>query len=141
MPESVLLRCGRHGRQVFLATSSLLAIDERVGPAGIWSAWGPRCAHSAGIGRPWRQAGRLSGDGGSLVATSGRQLDEEDDEDEEAPASALDRFESELEPESTDESLADESLDGSEPLAEESFDEAASFSLCRLWALAPWSFL
>lgn len=76
--------------------------------------------------------------GGSRVATS-RQLDEEDGE----ALAAFDREESELELESEDEALDEESLDGDEPLEAESFeeDDAASFSLRRPWAMEPWSFL
>ena len=70
-----------------------------------------------------------------------RQLEDEDDD---APASAFDRLESELEAESDDEvSFDDEESFESFDDDEEPLDdvEEASFSLRRPLALAPWSFL
>lgn len=66
---------------------------------------------------------------------------EDEDEDGEVPASAFDRRESEPVPEPEDGSLADESLDGDEPLEDPSVDDAASFSLRRSLATEPWSVL
>ena len=69
-----------------------------------------------------------------------RQLDEEDVDgvdDEDAPASAFDRPESELEAASDDGD--DESFDADEEPLDDA--EEASFSLRRPWATEPWSFL
>ena len=74
-----------------------------------------------------------------------RQLDEDDEgEEDDAPASAFDRPESELEAESDDEvSFDDEESFESCDAEEEPLDdvEESSFSLRRPLALAPWSFL
>lgn len=86
---------------------------------------------AAGVGRGSRRAVR--------------QPDEEEDEDDEAPASAFDRLESDFEPESgPDEEESFESFEDDEPLddaAEVSVFSVSFFSLRRPLALAPWSFL